>query len=139
MDAVSILAALPDGQPACGFGETFELDRKGGEHMTGEHEDDVAALHSLDELKALKEELRKAAVNLEKLASALRDPAQWRLKPEAPLGYGKQSAQDVHLPNLKALGEKVLEYQHKHHSLTIKLGNLSPSVRKMVDLELERL
>lgn len=107
--------------------------------MTGEHENDVAALNSLDELKALKQELRKEAENLEKLTSALRDPAHWRLKSEAHVGYGQQIAQDVQLPDLKVLGEKVFEYQNKHYSLTTKLGSLSPSVHQVIEGELKYL
>jgi len=106
--------------------------------MTGEYENDVAALRSLDELKAMKQELRKEAENLEKLVSALRDPAHWRLKSGAPAGYGEKSAQNVHLPDLKVLGEKVFEYQNKHYSLTTK-KNLSQSVHKVVEGELEYL
>jgi len=106
--------------------------------MTGKYENDLAALHLLDELKALKEELRKEAENLDNLTSALRNPVHWRLKPEAPAGYGEKNAQNVQLPDLRALGEKVFEYQNKHYSLTTK-GSLSPSVRQMVERELEYL
>lgn len=108
--------------------------------MTGEHEIDVAALHSLDELKALKAELREEAVNLGRLVSALADPGHWRIKAEAPSGYGEQSTQNVQLPELRALGEKVFEYQQKHYSLTtMEFGRLSPSVRETVERELDRL
>lgn len=107
--------------------------------MSSQHETDVAALHSLDELKALKNELYQASVSLAKLVGAMRDPVHWRIKAEAPLGYGEQSAQDVQLPDLKVLGEKVFEYQNKHHDLTIQLSRLSPSVQKTVERELDRL
>lgn len=107
--------------------------------MTSQQETDVVALHSLDELKALKEELYKASVGVAKLVGALRDPVHWRIKAEAPLGYGEQSAQDVQPPDLKALGEKVFEYQKKHYDLTMQLSRLSPSVRKTVEGELDRL
>lgn len=107
--------------------------------MVSQHETDVAALHSLDELKTLKKELHQTSVGLAKLVGALRDPVHWRIKAEAPLGYGEQSAQDVQLPDLKALGEKVFEYQKKHYDLTMQVSRLSPSVRKTVEGELDRL
>jgi len=107
--------------------------------MTSPQETDVAALDSVDELKALKEELYKASVGLAKLVYALRDPVHWRIKAEAPLGYGEHSAQDVQPPDLKALGEKVFEYQKKHYDLTMQLARLSLSVRKTVEGELDRL
>ena len=40
---------------------------------------------------------------------------------------------------LKALGEKVFEYQKKHYDLTIRMSKLSPSVRKVIEGELDRL
>lgn len=107
--------------------------------MTSQHESDVAALHLLDELKALKKELYEEAVSLGKLVSALSDPVHWRIKSEALVGYGEQSAQNVRLPDLKVLGDKVFEYQQKHHTLTMQLSRLSPSVRETVERELKRL
>jgi len=69
----------------------------------------------------------------------INDPIHWRIKSEAPLGYGENSATDVQLPDLKALGERVQEYQKKHYNLSIKLGKLSPSVRETIEREIERL
>ena len=107
--------------------------------MTNQHDTDVVALHSLDESKVLKAELYQASVGLTKLVGALRNPVHWRIKAEAPMGYGEQSAQDVQIPDLKDLGEKVFEYQKKHYDLTMQLSKLSPSVRKTVEGELDRL
>jgi len=107
--------------------------------LRGRREADAAALKALDELKALRDELRKAGLNLRKLVSALNDPAHWRIKPEVPEGYGEQSAEDVQVPDLNALGEKVFEYQQKHYTLRMKLPSLSRSVRETVKRQLEWL
>lgn len=107
--------------------------------MTSQRETDVAALHLFDELKALQKELYDEANNLGKLVSALHDPVHWRIKSEALMGYGEHSAQNVRLPDLKVLGDKVFEYQQKHHTLTMQLSKLSPSARETVERELKRL
>jgi hypothetical protein len=107
--------------------------------MANQHEKDVEALQALDELKSLKNELSQVSDKLAKLAQALRNPTKWRIKSEAPLGYGENSATDVQLPDLAALGEKVHEYQKKHYNLSIRLSSLSPSVRKTIQSEIDSL
>ena len=79
--------------------------------MITQHEKDAKALQALDELKALEAELANASNDLARLVGALRNPRNWRIKAEAPLGYGDNNASDVKLPDLKALGEKVYDYQ----------------------------
>ena len=107
--------------------------------MRGRRAADAAALNELDELKALRDELCKAGLNLRKLVSALNDPAHWRIKAEAPEGYGEQSAQGVQLPDLDALGENVFEYQQKHYTLKMELPSLSRSVRETIKRQLDWL
>jgi phosphoketolase len=107
--------------------------------MASQQETDVAALHLFDELKAFKKELFDEANNLGKLVSALHDPVHWRIKSDALAGYGEHNAQDVRLPDLKVLGDKVFEYQQKHHTLTVQLSKLSTAVRETIERELKRL
>ena len=107
--------------------------------MTSQRETDVAALHLFDELKALQKELYDEANNLGKLVSVLRDPVHWRIRSEALAGYGEHSAQNIRLPDLKMLGDKMFEYQQKHHTLTMQLSKLSSSVQETVERELRRL
>lgn len=104
--------------------------------MTTQHDKDAQALQSLDELKALKAQLSEASNDLARLVGALRNPRNWRIKAEAPLGYGENNASDIMLPDLKALGEKVYEYQEKHYDLTIQSG-LSESVKKLIVSEID--
>jgi hypothetical protein len=105
--------------------------------MNSQREIDFAALHKLDELKNLRENLRKVAENLQKLERALNNPVHWTLTGSVRPGYGEYCVGNVQLPDIKVLGQKVEEYQIKHFELTRKLlSDLSPSVRRMVEQEL---
>lgn len=107
--------------------------------MVEKYDKDAEALHELDKLKNLKDELFEASNNIVRLVQALRNPREWRIKSEAPLGYGENNASDIRLPDLVALGEKVHEYQKRHYNLTIKASGLSGSVRKTIESEMREL
>jgi len=107
--------------------------------MTDQNELDAKALAMLSELKGMEQDLQKEAAKLRELADALSDPVHWRIKGEAPLGYGRKSVQNIQLPDLKILGDKVHEYQKKHYDLSMQLPKLSPYVRETIERNLPSL